>query len=777
MKRLPEPDKTIQADVLVIGAGLGGICAAIQAARLGCSVVLAEKQMTLGGNSSPEIGVHPSDAHRFHPYMAATGIVNEIIEEAAWRQAKTVTAWRHYSVSPLWDTILAEKLKQAGVTLLRRHDAFAPEMSDNQIQAVYLANLANWKTVKVAVRHAVIDASGDGHIAAQAGASWTMGRESRSEYQERSAPETADRVTMGSSLVALVRRTSEKVLFVPPEGTPDFYPGYGGDLDFQPGPDDDLVFFFPTETGGDLDTIEDEAAIYDRLISHLYSAWHYVKNIKNPKETENWELVWISNRVAKRESRRFRGDTVLTQQDVESGRIFDDAVAYGGFAVDVHHPKPENPHYVRINYISIPPVYTIPYRSLYSREISNLLFASRLLSATHLAHGTIRLQRTLGVVGQAAGAAAALMVRHACTARAVGQQHLRSLQQTLLRQGASIPGVAAADPEDLARLSHVAASSHIAYRDLFIHAEFAPIALKTRLGFASWAYTERIDHVGLNLRSRATVPVPLRLSVYRYQPERPYQLNNERSKEIGYASTNEAEWGNDWHKASFTLLLSRRYTIEPGAAGWQTLPVQLDVGRKDALNDDDRLLFVFDRQMDLDVWVSRQHHPLVRLLRGETETDWLVEQGMLQAYLDPAPPWGEAAQVIAGTDRRWSTYPFPAWQPDLSRDPEPTLDLTWDVPVTIRRIQLVFDGLTRAAHDMPFECGKRVSPQLVRDYTLELYDQAHCVGQITATDQFRRLACHRFDPVTITRLRLRFVRAWDSQAQPAVYAIRVYADE
>jgi hypothetical protein len=188
-------------------------------------------------------------------------------------------------------------------------------------------------------------------------------------------------------------------LFVPPEGTPDFYPGYGGDLDFRPGPEDDLVFFFPTETGGDLDTIEDEAAIYDRLIGHLYSAWHYVKNIKNPKKpkTGNWSGSATGSPSGKQAlSRRYGPDPA----GCRIGRIFDDAVAYGGFAVDVHHPKPENPHYVRINYISIPPVYTIPYRSLYSREISNLLFASRLLSATHLAHGTIRLQRTLGVSGR-----------------------------------------------------------------------------------------------------------------------------------------------------------------------------------------------------------------------------------------------------------------------------------------------------------------------------------------------------------------------------------------
>jgi hypothetical protein len=125
--------------------------------------------------------------------------------------------------------------------------------------------------------------------------------------------------------------------------------------------------------------------------------------------------------------------------------------------------------------------------------------------------------------------------------------------------------------------------------------------------------------------------VPLRLSVYRYQPERRYQLNNERSKEIGYAATNEAEWGNDWRKGQFALLVSRQYTIAPGTSGWQTLPVQLDTGVKDALNDDDRLLFVLDRRR-----ICRYGCPgsTIRSFgcfgAKPKRTGWL-NQGMLQA--------------------------------------------------------------------------------------------------------------------------------------------------
>ena len=409
------PLREISTDVLVIGGGLPGVCAAIAAAENGADVTLVERGMTLGGNSGPEIGVHPSDAHRFHPYAVSTGIVGRLIENAAFHAAKTNSAGYHYNISSQWDGILSAALKKAGVRLLRRHYAHTPEVEDYKITAVYCEDTATYKRVKINVGTAVIDASGDGSVSALAGALWRQGREGKDEFGERSAPPKADSITMGSSLVALVRDAGRPVPFVPPEGTPPFSPGYAGMVELHPGPGDTLYFFFPTETGGEIDTVEDDHVIYERLLGHLYSAWDRIKNEVCVGEAKNWELLWVSPRVAKRESRRFIGDYTLTQTDVEEGRIFDDAVAFGGFAIDLHDPRPESPQYVKINYYSMPPIYTIPYRCICSKNIGNLLFASRLLSVTHLAHGSVRLQRTLSQIGQAAGTAAALCKIYNCS--------------------------------------------------------------------------------------------------------------------------------------------------------------------------------------------------------------------------------------------------------------------------------------------------------------------------------------------------------------------------
>lgn len=63
----PPQMRQLEADILVLGGGLPGVCAAIAAAEMGMRVILVEHRLTLGGNCGPEIGVHPSDAHRFHP--------------------------------------------------------------------------------------------------------------------------------------------------------------------------------------------------------------------------------------------------------------------------------------------------------------------------------------------------------------------------------------------------------------------------------------------------------------------------------------------------------------------------------------------------------------------------------------------------------------------------------------------------------------------------------------------------------------------------------------
>ena len=419
----------LTADLVVIGAGLAGICAAIAAAREGYSVILLEKYLVLGGNSSADAGVHPSGAHRFHTFAAETGIIEEITETAAWYLAKTVTPDMHYNISPMWDTLLYQTLKEAGVEVLRSHYAKEPVMDGKRIVGLIVEDTGTYHTKYIEVGTAVIDASGDGTVSALAGAEYRMGRESRNLYGERLAPENESLVTMGSSLVGMIRDTGRPVDFIPPPETPEFYPGYNENPGLRPREKDRQFFFFPVETGGNLNTIEDERQIYETATMQIYSAWNRIKNGADKEYAKNWELSWLGSRLCKRESRRFIGDYVLTQEDLESGKIFDDAIGYGGFALDIHYPKPEKPDYVKIKYFSIPPIYTIPYRSIYSKDVENLFFASRLLSVSHIAHGSVRLQRTLSTVGQAAGTAAAMCKKLSCSPRDIYTDHIKELRQ------------------------------------------------------------------------------------------------------------------------------------------------------------------------------------------------------------------------------------------------------------------------------------------------------------------------------------------------------------
>ena len=108
--------------------------------------------------------------------------------------------------------------------------------------------------------------------------------------------------------------------------------------------------------------------------------------------------------------------------------------------------------------ISFDGAYTIPYRSYYSKNISNLMMAGRDISASKMAMGSTRVMGTCAIGGQAAGTAAALCIKYDCNPRGVGE-HITELQQLLLKDDAYIPGIRNEDPADLARGAKVTATS------------------------------------------------------------------------------------------------------------------------------------------------------------------------------------------------------------------------------------------------------------------------------------------------------------------------------
>jgi len=440
-------------DVVVIGGGMAGICAAISAARLGCSVVLVHDRPVLGGNASSEVRVSISGANSRFKDARETGILEELRLESSFRNHDVDV---NGEINSIWDTIMWEWVTaEPNLTLYLNTLAIDVVMDDSSsIKAVLARQMGSEREFRLKGR-IFIDSSGDGSIAYKAGADFRMGREARHEFDESLAPEVADKLTMGSSLLFESKDMKRPVKFTPPKWA------------YKYPTEEDLPFrnhnritsgFWWIEYGGELDTIDDNDKIRDELWKVIFGVWDHIKN-HGDHGAENYALDWIGALPGKRESRRFMGDHVLRQQDIESATLFPDRVAYGGWSIDLHPPKgiysPGEPAIFN----GFPKLYSIPYRCLYSRNIDNLMLAGRDISATHVAFGSTRVMATCAIVGQAAGTAASLCRKYEVLPREIYKNHVSELQQQLLKDDCYIIDVKNEDEADLARRATVMASS------------------------------------------------------------------------------------------------------------------------------------------------------------------------------------------------------------------------------------------------------------------------------------------------------------------------------
>lgn len=213
------------------------------------------------------------------------------------------------------------------------------------------------------------------------------------------------------------------------------------------------------ELGGDSgDIIGNAEEIRDELMRSLWGIWDHIKN-GGDHGAENYDLQWCGIIPGTRDSRRLVGDYLLNENDILANRVFDDAVAYGGWPMDVHtpgglHDTDFAPSYV----INFDGIYTIPWRSYYSANIDNLIMAGRNISATKMGMSSTRVMATCAVGGQAAGTAAAMCAARRCTPRALGGE-IDQLQQNLLRDDCYIPGLRNTDESDLARTAVIWAAT------------------------------------------------------------------------------------------------------------------------------------------------------------------------------------------------------------------------------------------------------------------------------------------------------------------------------
>ena len=412
---LPEkPRDAGSCDLVVVGGGIAGTCAAVAAARNGLAVVLIQDRPVLGGNNSSEVRVWLNGAINREPYPRIGDIVKLLEQQERHHYGDLNTAKIYED-----DKKLAVARAEKNIQLFLNHRGNGVETAAGRITAVIAQNSLTGERLRFACRW-VADCTGDGAIGALAGADFEI---------------TPVR-HMGSSNLWNVKDTGQPVAFPRCPWALDLsqkrFPGRGEKIKLE-----DLGGWF-WESGFDRDPIKDREYIRDWNFRAMYGAWDAIKN--TDKKCPNHALNWAAYIAGPRESRRLLGPVILSKDDLVNKRAFDDGCMATGWDMDLHLPHPsyvkgfELDGFISKDYHTKFPVpYLLPYRILYSRNVPNLFMAGRDVSVTHEALGSVRVMRTGGLMGEIVGLAATLCKKHNADPAGIYQNHLPEFKELLKR--------------------------------------------------------------------------------------------------------------------------------------------------------------------------------------------------------------------------------------------------------------------------------------------------------------------------------------------------------
>ena len=472
MKR--EKIKKEYYEFAVIGGGLAGVCAAVAAARHGVKTVLVHARPVLGGNASSEIRMHicGADENGHKPNLTEGGILQEIL-------LKNKSRNRYFSYA-YWDAVLYETVKsEPNLTTY-----FNTVMTDCTVESGIIRSVSCFQSTteyKIEITADYFaDCTGNGTLGYFSGASFREGSESKAEFEEPHAPENSNADRMGNTILFKALKRDAPVKFSPPSFAKKLNEEqlkfrlhskyHTVDASSAADPEAftrastgsntsvDYGYWWIELMGKGEDFVGQYETVKDDLIAYVWGMWDHIKN-GGEHGAEYYDLEWVGALPGMRESRRFEGDYLLNENDILDNRIFDDAVAYGGWPIDVHCPNglldfDRLPSEV----YSFDGAYTIPWRCYYSSTVRNLLFAGRDISTSRLALASTRVMGTCAVGGQAVGTAVSILKKYHCFPSEI-QPHIRELQQLILRDDGYIPGYKNEDTADFARSAVVTASS------------------------------------------------------------------------------------------------------------------------------------------------------------------------------------------------------------------------------------------------------------------------------------------------------------------------------
>ncbi len=744
-------------EFFVAGAGIAGICAAIQAGRLGLDTVIVEREITLGGNAGPLLGVGPSGALVNNQFYTETGIMGEIEERLSKNGARPSVNYMALNTSALWDRVVSNMLREAGVRIFRKHLVKSAHVEKGKITSVEVLNIENLEELEFAIKGFVLDATGDAHVAALSGAKTVMGREAKTETGERSAPAEPDDIISSASLMAISVDTGVKSQFIPPAGTPKWNPQKPANT-FDP--DKRYNYIFQVDEGGDssgLHTLHSPQELYEKLVTRIYSIWDYFKNTLHKEKAATHELIWISPILGKRESRRIVGDYMLTQTDIEENRDFADAAGFGGFYLDFHPPSHDGGYETVFYFNPLP--YQIPLRCLYSINIKNLFSGGRAISATHIAFTSTRVMRTGGLLGQSVGVCATLCHKKKVTPAEVASTHTYEFQLELRKNDVFIPGINLADKNNLVETAEVSASSEASLETYTStpNPTFSKDPLEARI----YCIPDKIEKISFYVRNNEKSPQEVSLKVEYGKTETFIQYSyDEESSDPDAYEFHYPEREND--VTVFQTLFEKTIQISPLHEGWMTVECPLS-----DLSPANRKIVRTCLKISLQGTAEIASADLIPDVMESTVAPLLK--------FTPDFLYGKAENIKNGFIHREGIGLPHQWTSDYREKLPQWIEINFKEPATFNRIDLTFDTTEKTEPEM-FNCqGQPAAARCISDYSLESINggKKNCIYQETGNvHRFRKISLD--ESVQAEKLILHITNTVKKNIPARVYDIRVY---